>query len=90
MGLRKQYTLRRKGGIPKNFNSRLGRSTHVVYAHDVESPLARVWQLPQVVAYYLRHFAPLVAIHGSFRGLHFQRCSSFNLHKTKHIIFPPN
>ncbi len=90
MGSRKLHTLRRKGGIPKNFNSRLGRSTHVVYAHDIESPLARGWQLPKVFAYDPRHFPSLVAIHSGFGGLHFMRRSSFNLHKTKHIMFPSN
>jgi hypothetical protein len=88
MGSRNLHRLCRKGGIPKHFNLRVGRPTLVVYAYDIESPLARRWQQSQVFPHYLRYFPPFVAIYSRFRRLHITRPTRLNLDKTKNIVFP--
>lgn len=86
--MRKLCILRREGGVAKHFNLRAGVTTVIVYAHDVEPPLARGWKPPQIVARHLRHFPSLVPIHRRFGALHIPRRPRLNLYKTKHIFLP--
>src|SRR5580765_6125882 len=88
--MRKLYILRREGGVAKHFNLRAGVTTVIVYAHDVEPPLARRWKPPQVIARHLRHFPSLVPIDSRFRALHIARRPRLNFYKTKHIFLPPD
>src|SRR5580658_2037192 len=81
--------LRREGGIAKHFDLRLaGRRLRIVYAHDVEPPLARRGLAAQVLSCYRGDFAAFVAIHSRLGSLHVARCARLNLNKAKHIGIP--
>jgi len=86
----KRFILRRKRGIPKYFNLRAGTTAVIVYAHNIEPPLARWWKLAQILPRYLRNLAPFMPIHRRFRRLHILRRPSLNLHETKYILIPPD
>jgi len=90
MGTRKLHILRRQGCVPKHFDLRAGITTIVVYAHDIESPLAHRWSMPQIFPHDLCQFAPLVPVHRRFWSLHVERCASLNFQKTQYIAVPPN
>jgi hypothetical protein len=62
--------------------------TVIVYAHNIESPLALRWYPPHVLSGHLSDFLPLVSIHRRLRSFHAVRCSGFNLNKTKYIVIP--
>src|SRR5579863_9978395 len=65
-------------------------TTVIVYAHDIEPPLARWCEVPQIVPRDLSHLPPLMPVYGGFGSFHIPRSASFNLHKTKHIAIPPD
>src|SRR3954454_149810 len=85
--LGKPHILRRQGGVPKQFDQRAGLAV-IVYADDIEPPLARWWKPPQILARHLRHLAPLVIIDCRLGGLHVTSGSGLNLHKAKYIAIP--
>ena len=62
--------------------------TLIVYAYNIESPLARWWKPPQVLPRHLRNFAPFVPVHRGLRGLYVARRPSLNFNETKNIRFP--
>ena len=68
-GTRKLHSLRRKGGIPKNFELRAGvwRSQYTLTISNLH--WHGLWHAPQVLSRHLRHFPSLVAIHRRFGGL---------------------
>jgi hypothetical protein len=80
----------RQRGIAKYFNLRACAGTVIVYAYYVEPPWARKWKLPQIFPCDLCHFPPFISIYSRFGGLYIHRCSSFNFHKTKYILIPPD
>jgi hypothetical protein len=87
--MNKTDILRREGGIAKHFDLRLaGRRLRIVYAYDVEPPLARRGLATQVFSCYGGYFAAFMAVHGCFGGLHVTRCPRLNFNKTKHIGIP--
>ena len=88
--MRKRNILRRQGSVAKHFNLRAGTKVGIVYAYNIESPLARWWQPPKVFPRYLGHLAPFVPVHGGLGSLHIPRCPSLNFNKTKHISIPAN
>src|SRR5208282_174404 len=75
-------------GVAKYFDLRAGSKTAIVYAYNIEPPLARWWQVTQVLARHFRHFPALVPVHRRLRGLHVDRGPSLNLYKTNDIVIP--
>lgn len=67
---------------------RAGRQLFIVYAYNIESPLARWWQTPKVLARDGDKFMPIVPIHRRLRGLYTPRGPGLNLNKTNHIATP--
>jgi hypothetical protein len=62
----------------------------IVYAHDIESPLARWWEPPQVLSCHLRYFAPFVPVYRRLSGLYVARGPRLNFNKAKNICVPAN
>ena len=60
----------------------------IVYADDIEPPLAGGWKTPEIVSSYLCHLPPLMPIHSRLSGLDIVRRARFNFHKTKNIFVP--
>jgi hypothetical protein len=90
MRLRKSCILRRQGSITKHFDLWAGIRTPIVYAYDIESPLARGRKPPQVLPRHLRNLAPFVPVHRRLRGLYIARGPSLNFNETKNISVPAN
>src|SRR5207245_4298207 len=89
LGLRKPRILRRPGGIPKNFDLRLaGPRLGIVYAYNIESPLARRWEPPPILSCHGRDFASFVPVHSRLRRLDIARRARLNFNETKHIRIP--
>jgi hypothetical protein len=81
--------LRRQGGISKNFNLRLaGFGLGIVYPDHIESPLARRWKAPQILAHHRRDLASLMLVNRRFPWLHIARRPRLNFHEAKNIVFP--
>src|SRR5260370_34676937 len=80
--------LSRQGSIAEHVKLRAGTKIFIVYAYNIESPLAHWWQSPQVFAQHLGDLAAFVPVHGGLRGLHIARRSCLNFNKTKHIRIP--
>src|ERR1700678_1278123 len=60
----------------------------IVYAYNIESPLARRWKAAEVFVHDCRHFTAFMPIHRSFCRLYVMCAPCFDLHKTKNIFFP--
>ncbi len=88
MGLRKLHILRRQGSIAKHFDLRTGTKMRIVYAYNIESPLARWWLPSQIFSCHLRHLAPFMTVYGRLRSFHIVRRPRFNFNKTKNILVP--
>src|SRR5579863_3579516 len=88
MGLHELRILRRQGGVPKHVNLWTGRGTIIVYAYNIESPLARRWALPEKFSRHLRDFPAFVAIHSRHGSLHIDRRTGLNFYETKDIAVP--
>jgi hypothetical protein len=88
--MRKLHILRRQGGILKQFDLRAGSTAYIVYAYNIESPLARWWQLAPVFACDFGHFAPLVPVDRRYSGFHIVGCARLNFNKAKDIAVPPD
>src|SRR5271169_6185567 len=88
MRLRKLYILRRQGSIAKHLDLRAGTRIGIVYAHNIESPLARWWKPPEVLSCHRGHLAPFVPVHRRLWSLHIARGPRLNFNETKHIRIP--
>src|SRR5205807_3006733 len=62
----------------------------VVYADNIEAPLARRWTPSQIFPRHSRDLAPLVPVYRCFRSFHVMRCARLNFYETKYICLPPN
>src|SRR5579864_6051737 len=65
-----------------------GRRLPIVYAHDIESPLARRWRVSQIFAGHGGDFPPLMPVDGGFGRLHIVGAASLNFNETKYIVVP--
>jgi hypothetical protein len=90
MDLRKPRILRCEGSISKQFNLRVGTAAAIVYADNIESPLARWWKPLQVIARHFRYFPPLVPVYGRLRRFHVARGARLHLDEADHIMIPGN
>src|SRR5205807_8240397 len=73
-----------------DFDSRLpaGLGLVIVYAYNLEPPLARRWKPTQILPCHRRDLPPFVPVHGRFPGLNLQRSPGFNFNKTENISLP--
>jgi hypothetical protein len=62
----------------------------IVYAHNIESPLARRWNPPQILSRHLRQFAPFVPVDGRLSSLYVTRGPRLNFDKAKNVGIPAN
>src|SRR5580700_1986181 len=60
----------------------------IVYADHVESPLARKWKAPQILAYHCGDLAALMTVDCSFAGFYVTRGPRLHLDKAENIVFP--
>ena len=88
MGPEKPHILRRQGSIAKHFDLRAGPKIFIVYAYNIESPLARRWHPPQVFPRYLGYLAPFVPIDGRLGSFYVARRPRLNFDETKNIRVP--
>lgn len=65
-----------------------GTTTLIIYADNIEPPLAHWWRVAQVITDDLGNFPALVPIDSRLGGLHFARRSGLNFNKTKDIMVP--
>src|SRR5579859_3422215 len=85
---RKLDILRRQRSVAKHLNLRAGTKVRIVYAHNIESPLARGWQPPHILSSYGGHLSSLMTVYCRLRSLHLQRCTGLNFNETKNISIP--
>jgi len=62
----------------------------IIYADHVETPLARLGDMTQIVPRHRSQLSLLPAIHGGFRGFDVMRGSCFDFYKTEDIVVPPD
>ena len=87
--LHKIDILRRERGISEDLDLGLGGFRRfVVYAYYVEPPLARGFQLPQVLSYDDDDLAAFVTVDRRFRRLHSERRSGLDLDEAKYVFIP--
>src|ERR1700735_2982906 len=68
--LSKLHILRRHGSITKYFDLRAGVKTIIVYAYNIDSPLARWWKPSTVLSCNFCDFPPFVMVHRRLGGFH--------------------
>lgn len=60
----------------------------IIYAQDIETPLARRWQMPQVLTCDGDKFVALSPVHRRLRWLNVSCCTSLDLNEAQHIFIP--
>lgn len=86
--MRKLPILRRQGGILKHFDLRAGMIRFIVYAYNIEPPLARRWQLAPILSRDLRYLPTLMPVDRRLGRLHIMRRAGLNFYKAKDIVIP--
>src|ERR1700757_1736123 len=86
--LHKLVMLRRQGGVSKQLELWAGIRTVIVYADDIESPLAQSSHCSQVFPNHFRNFTPLMSIDRRLRRLDVMRCPCLHFDKAQHIAIP--
>src|SRR6185312_291665 len=60
----------------------------IIYAEHIEAPLARRWQVAQVLARHIVKLSLLVGIHGGFGGLYVVRGAGFYFNEAEDVFVP--
>src|SRR5580692_2878046 len=60
----------------------------IVYADHIESPLARKWKAPQILAHHRGDLAALVTVDCRFAGFYITSGPRLHLDKAENIVFP--
>lgn len=76
--------------MAKHFKLRAGGTTPIVYADNIESPLALRWKQSEILVSHLSNFTAFIAIDGGLGRLDVSRGPSFHLNETKYIRIPAN
>jgi hypothetical protein len=80
--------LRRQGSIAKHFNPRAGGRTAIVYAHNIDSPLAHWWEVTQVLPCHFGYFAAFMPVDSRLWRFYLKRRSCFHFNKAQNILVP--
>jgi hypothetical protein len=67
-----------------------GLALFIIYADNIEAPLARWWKTSEVVSCNGTQFAALGWVDCCFCWLHIMRSSSFHFNEAQHILIPTN